>query len=149
MKRKYLPIIISVVILAVAVVILLVSVRKDGDRASDFTAVYMQTGDVYFGKMDWFPVPRLTNVWYIQRGSGQNPQVGIAPFKNAFWTPIDEIYINPKQIVFWTKIKGGSEMDEALKNPTALRPSENGAPQSASSSQGTFKGPNNQPPANP
>lgn len=92
-------------------------------KSSNFAAVYMTSGDIYFGKLDWFPWPRLQNVWYLQRGldQKQQPQAGIAPFKDVFWTPIDEVYLNPKEIVFWTKIKAGTQLDQALTNPDAFR----------------------------
>lgn len=96
-------------------------------KASEYTAVYLSTGDIYFGKMDWFPIPRMKNVWFIQRGTGQGnqPQYGLAPFKGVFWSPIDEINFNPKEIIFWTKIKDGSELAKALANPSALQAAQN------------------------
>lgn len=158
MKNK--KIIYWVVAAVVAVVALLVAFQpwhsiwgsSENAKASEITAVYMTTGDIYFGKMDWFPWPRLKNVWYIQRGvdQKQQPQVGLAPFKDIFWTPIDEVYLNPKEIVFWTRVKDGTQLAEALKNPEAFKQSQANTQPSAQSS-GTvpgagFKGPNEQPP---
>lgn len=105
--------------------------NKDDFKGSEFTAVYLSTGDIYFGKMSWFPSPRMTNVWFLQRGvNGQNqPQYGIAPFKGVFWTPVDEINLNSKDIVFWTKIKDGSDFAKALANPSILQQAQAGQPQ--------------------
>lgn len=91
-------------------------------KASKFTAVYMTSGDIYFGKMDWFPWPRMTSVWYLQRSVDQknNAQLSVAAFKKVVWSPIDEIYLNPKQILLWTKIKDGSELAKALENPSSV-----------------------------
>lgn len=90
--------------------------NRNAADASDFSVVYLSTGDIYFGKLDWLPRPQLKNVWYITRASDQQ-QLGLAPLTGAFWTPIDEIYLNPNEVVFWTKVKAGSEMARALENP--------------------------------
>ncbi len=118
-------------------------------KSSQFTAVYLTTGDIYFGKMDWFPWPRMKNVWFLQRGVDQKnqPQYGLAPFKGVFWTPIDEVYLNPKEIVFWTKIKDGSELAKALANPAALQSAAEQPPVgTGTSTPAGFKGPSSAPP---
>ena len=125
MKKKTVILIVIVAVLALALGVLItlnIVNKSDEMKASKFTAVYMTSGDIYFGKMDWFPWPRLKNVWYMQRSVDQEnqPQLGIAPFKKIVWSPIDEIYVNPKQIILWTKIKAGSELAKALENPTSV-----------------------------
>lgn len=144
----------AVVVVGVLAVVLWVGKEKTNPAASEITAVYLTSGDIYFGKIDWFPWPRLKNVWYIQRGTDQKqqPQVGLAPFKGVFWTPIDEIYLNPKEIVFWTKIQAGTELAKALEDPEAFKQSQNNAQPPAQTTGTTsegFKGPTSQPPSNP
>ena len=127
MKNKkiliWVGIAVVVVIAAVLAIFSWTGAEKAEMKSSGIAAVYMTNGDIYFGKMDWFPWPRLKNVWYIQRGvdQKQQPQVGLAPFKDLFWTPIDEVYLNPKEIIFWTMIKDGTQIAEALKNPEAFK----------------------------
>lgn len=142
-----------VIVVLVAVAVLYFSwsggAKSDDFKASQFTAVYLSTGDIYFGKMDWFPYPRMTNVWFIQRSVDQKnqPQFGLAPFKGIFWTPIDEISFNPKDIVFWTKIKDGSQLAQALANPSALQSAQSqAAPVDTSIPPSGFKGPSGVPP---
>lgn len=125
MKKKTVLIILVAVILALALgayTTFKILNKSQDMKASKFTAVYMVSGDIYFGKMDWFPWPRLKTVWYLQRSVDQQnqPQLGVAPFKKIIWSPIDEIYINPKQIILWTKIKAGSELAKALENPSSV-----------------------------
>lgn len=96
--------------------------QNNEDAPSDYVAVYLQTGEIYFGKIDWFPLPSLKNVWYIQRtvNSQNQSQLGILPLKNLFWGPIDRIYINPKQISFWTYLKKSSQLVKVFENPDIL-----------------------------
>jgi hypothetical protein len=97
---------------------------KNPAAPSEYSAVYLSTGDIYFGKLSWFPWPHMKNVWYLQRGQdvqGQ-AQLGLVPLKNVFWGPIDEIYLNPKDVVFWTSLRNDSQVAQAFANPSALMP---------------------------
>jgi len=95
------------------------SVNPDG--ASPYSAVYLSTGDIYFGKLSWFPSPHMTDVWFIQRSQDQSgqPQVGVASMQSVFWGPVDEINFNSKDIVFWTRLKNSSQLVQALSNPAS------------------------------
>lgn len=126
MKKKTLAIIIILVVIVALIVGAYLAVKifnKPQElKASEFTAVYMTSGDIYFGKMSWFPRPKLQNVWYLQRGVDQqnNPQLSIAAFKKVLWSPIDEVRINPKQIILSTRIREDSELARALRDPAAV-----------------------------
>jgi hypothetical protein len=92
-------------------------------RESPYSAVYLATGDVYFGRLTWFPQPKLTDVWYLERvadAATGRQELAIFPLAGAFWKPKNEINLNPKQIVFWTRLEAGSDLSELLQNP-ALR----------------------------
>jgi len=96
--------------------------RENPEAPSKYSAVYLQTGDIYFGELSWFPWPLLKNVWLIQRSVDQQNQVqlGVVPLKNSFWGPIDKIYLNPREIVFWTYLKKNSQLVKFLDNPNLL-----------------------------
>jgi hypothetical protein len=96
--------------------------RENPEAPSKYSAVYLQTGDIYFGELSWFPWPSLKNVWLIQRSVDQQNQVqlGIVPLKNSFWGPTDKIYLNPKQVVFWTNLRKDSQLVKVLENPNIL-----------------------------
>jgi hypothetical protein len=100
--------------------------RENPEGPSKYSAVYLQTGDIYFGELSWFPWLSLKNVWLLQRSVDEQNQVqlGVVPFKNSFWGPIDKIYLNPKQVVFWTNLKKDSQLAKALDNPNILNSSE-------------------------
>jgi hypothetical protein len=95
---------------------------KNPASPSEYSAVYLSTGDVYFGKLSWFPWPHMKNVWFLQRSTNQQnqTQLGLAPLKDAFWGPVDEIYLNTKQVIFWTSLRNDSQVAQALANQSAL-----------------------------
>ncbi len=147
-----------IAILLVAVVLLLLLVvwvaarflnnSSDPAGPSPYSAVYLSTGDIYYGKLSWFPIPKMTDVWYLQRGydaQSEQQQLGLAPLSSVFWKPVDEITLNPKQIVFWTKLRNDSEVAQAIANPNLLRQGGQQGQQSAATS--TFQGPSGPPPS--
>ena len=112
--------------------------------ASPYTAVYLTTGDIYFGKFARFPKPRMTDVWFLQRSAGENnqPQFGILPFKSAFWGPINEINFNPNQILFWANLRNDSSVLKALQNQLSAEEKP-----AAGQESSDFRGPSGQPPS--
>jgi len=124
--------------------------RSERTAESPYSAVYLLSGDIYFGKLSWFPTPHLKNVWILQRTVDKNnqPQLGVAPFTSAFWGPVDEINLNSKQIVLWTKLRADSQVAQALANPAVLNAAQQTQqqPQLPTNQTSTFKGPSEQPP---
>lgn len=123
-SKKIAFILIALVIVVVAVIALVgawaaKTLQLNPTGPSEYSAVYLSTGDIYFGKLDWFPKPRLTNVWFLQRtaDAAGASQLGIVPFKNAFWGPVDKVYLNPTQIIFWTRLRNDSQVAKAFANP--------------------------------
>lgn len=131
-KKLLVSLIVVVVVLIMVGVWVAVQITKpDSEKASAYSAVYMTSGDVYFGKMHWFPWPHLSNVWLIQRSVDQQnqQQLGLTPFTNAFWGPTNEVYLNPHQIVFWASVRKDSQLAKGLDNPQSLQPAQQQAPQ--------------------
>lgn len=97
--------------------------NADGSRPSDYSAVMFTNGDVYFGKLSWFPSPKLTNVWVLQRSVDDQGQVqlGVTPLNRAFWAPVDEVNINFSQIISWTRLRKDSQLVLAMENPNSLQ----------------------------
>ena len=128
--KKNSTIFFVLVVLFLALAIALGIVMKRDEGASAYSAVYLTTGDVYFGKLSWFPHPHMTNVWLLQRGvDAQNqPQLGASPFKNAVWGPMDEVTFSEKQIVFWTRLRSDSQVAKGFENPQSLQPEGTPAP---------------------
>jgi len=89
---------------------------------SGYTAVYMVSGDVYFGKLHSFPRPYLSDVLYITRNTGQNGQVqlGLVAFKSVSWAPVGDVYFNPNQVLFTAPLRNDSQIVAAIQNPALL-----------------------------
>jgi hypothetical protein len=88
---------------------------------SPYSAVYLSTGDVYFGKLDWSPSPHMEDAWYIQRGTDAkgDPTVGVYPFSQVAWGPSNTIYFNSQQVIFWTRLSATSSVAQLIANPPA------------------------------
>lgn len=95
--------------------------RADGD--SGYSAVYLSTGDIYFGKLSWFPHLRLENAWHLERtvDSANQPRFGVIPMESTAWGASGTLYLNPKEVVFWTSVRKDSDVFSALRNPEAFR----------------------------
>lgn len=116
--------IISVGALLVLAALLGATIGQSGsEAASSYSAVYLTTGDIYFGKLSWFPSPRLTDVWFIQRSvdAENQSQLNLLPFSSSFWGPMNEVHLNPKQIVLWARLKAGTDISRALADPNIMR----------------------------
>jgi hypothetical protein len=123
-KKVFLIIAILVVLFAaVGIWVGVALTRFEADGPSPYSAVFLATGDVYFGKLSWFPWPRLDEAWLLQRAAGPNgePQFSLAPLNSAFWGPAGTVYLNREQIVFWTRLTNSSRVAQAFQNPGAFQ----------------------------
>jgi hypothetical protein len=130
-------ILLVLVILLVLILAGLIVWQKWGAKPT-YSAVYLRTGDLYFGKMMAFPSFGLKNVYTISvnQQDQQNP-LSIQKFSNVFWGPEDYLKINRSEVVWITKLKDESQLVQLLKtNPNLL-------PQN--SNQGQNQQPENQP----
>lgn len=140
LKNKKLFIVLFVVVLVVLIGLgVWIGVAIVGSRTanpaapSGYTAVYMTSGDIYFGKLHWFPKPYLTDALYVTRSTGQNgqTQLGLAAFTSSFWSPVGDIYFNPSQVLFTASLRNDSQIIAAIQNPALL----SGAGSQSSSTQ--------------
>lgn len=137
-------VIVVVIVLAVWAGILIAGMQSGAnpDAASPYSAVYLSTGDIYFGKLSWFPSPHMTDVWFLERTQGQNgqTQVGFAPMSSVAWSPTDEISFNAQDIVFSTRLKNSSQIVQAMENPSSVQQQQQGAAGAAGVSSSTMPG---------
>lgn len=146
MNKKLIIILVAVLAVLIAVAVwlgtLLNKSEADGAQPSAYSAVMLANGDVYFGKLSWFPSPKITNAWILQRSldENNNVQLGVVPANRAFWAPVDEVNLNSDQIVSWVRLRKDSQLVQALQNPDLLRQvSASQTPQGSATS--TFQGP--------
>jgi len=95
-----------------------------------YYAVYLRTGDLYFGELSRFPSFGLKHVYMLQVNAqnSQNP-VSVQKFTNVFWGPEDFIKLNRDEVVWYTKLKPESQLVKLIAANPDLLPSAAGAPQ--------------------
>lgn len=84
-----------------------------GIFAPSYYAVYMTTGDLYFGNKSLFS-DTLRNVWYIQRDA-QNQSLNLNDFSKVVWGPSGDLIVNEDQVVWMTKLSKESPVISVLK----------------------------------
>lgn len=135
-------ILIGCIIVLVVLLVALFGV-KEWARESSWTAVYLRTGDLYFGKMVRFPHFGLKNVYMLQvNQSNSETPISVQQFKKVFWGPEDWIQINRDEVVWTTKLDSKGQLAEILKanpdlNPTSVSqvPQSYSLPQAGTSTQ--------------
>lgn len=103
-------------VLLVSVVVLLLALagvvywQKIGFRDS-YYAVYLETGDLYLGRLNKFSRYSLTDVYYLQRNpdNSQKP-LTLQRLDQVFWQPENKIKFNPEKVVWMAKLKSGSDV---------------------------------------
>jgi len=108
------------IILVVAILLLIalgvfIGRMVSGDKVatSKYSAVYLSSGDIYFGELSWFPWPLIKNAWYIDAGVNpqtQTQEVNLLPLSSVFWGSTGNIKLNPKEIIFTTKLRSDSQV---------------------------------------
>lgn len=89
-----------------------------------YAAVYLSTGEIYFGKLSWFPSPRLSDVWLFQRTQEQG--LSLDRFTNVVWQPLEPMRLSRDKIVFWTYLQPTSPVVQAIEG--RILPAETPAP---------------------
>lgn len=104
---------------AIIVLLITVAVFTTGvvSQEKTYSAVYMETGDLYFGELHTFPFLYLTNVWYLQGGAGAG--VTVSQFTESLWGPTDKMRLNRDKIVWTTTIASTSQLINILKGQVA------------------------------
>lgn len=84
---------------------------------SGYAAVYLSTGDVYFGKLSRFPKMALTNVWFLAKSENG---FSVNQLTKAVWGPEDKIVFNRDNVVWVAALDKESQLLEALENPESI-----------------------------
>lgn len=115
-------------ILILTVVVLLIVLAailywQKGGFEKPYYAVYLNTGDLYFGKLDYFPKLSLKDVYFLQTNADnkENP-LSITKFENVFWGPKNSIYLNDEAIIWKAKLKKDSQLLQVINGGQAVQP---------------------------
>jgi hypothetical protein len=124
---------VGVGLVAVVVLILLISAgyfmrakNKLNFDSSDFQAVFLSNGQVYFGKIsdqrDQFI--ELSNIYYLQlkqplQNQGQDvlnqPDLTLIKLGNELHGPVDEMKINRDHVLFIENLRSDSKVTQAIE----------------------------------
>jgi len=102
--------------------------QTQAERPETYSAVFMNTGDLYFGRLRLFPSLSLSDVYLLQRNpnDAQNP-LSLAKFTNVFWGPTDRLELNRANVVWMTTLDPKSQVIQtinAIKAGLAIPPAE-------------------------
>jgi len=105
---------ILIVLVLVASLVLYFFLNKDS-----YWAVYLRTGEIYFGKISKFPRMSMTNVFILQTTGDKDNPYAFSEFKKSFWEPEDKIYLDDEMIVWKAKVSKDSPVMDFFNNPEA------------------------------
>ncbi|MDD5547744.1 MAG: hypothetical protein PHN74_02530 [Candidatus Pacebacteria bacterium] len=123
MTKQVRSIILGAVIIIAAVIIAII-INKAGMFGGEkkYAAVYLSTGEIYFGEFSNFMRPKLSNIFLIQQ---TQDGLAVQKFTNSVWKPKEPMYLNDEQIVFWSRIESDSPIVQAIEGkiqPSAAAP---------------------------
>lgn len=119
------PLLINIVLLAIiallAVYVFVFNKNINLETKKSYYAVYLQTGDLYFGHLcKFFSKYTLTNVYLLQRD--QNGEMSLQKFEQSAYQPEDKMVLNKENVVWFSKIKNESPLIPILEGKQALTP---------------------------
>lgn len=110
-KRNFLITLVVVLVIAIIAIAWWVISLISGPT---YYAVYLNTGDIYFGELSTFPRTTLNNAWYLQQDF-ENQQLALASFKNVVWGPVGDIQLSESSIVWIAEVSDDSQIIPILE----------------------------------
>jgi len=115
--------IIFIIALAVLIIGYIVFRGGLGVEKDNYAAVYLSSGDIYFGKLSsgfgWF---KLVDVYLLQR---DEKGLNLSRFKDVVWQPAEPLNIRKDKVIFWTYLSETSPVVKAVKERLAAEISAN------------------------
>jgi len=113
-KSFLINIILLVIIIVLAVYIFVFNKDYNWQIERPYYAVYLRTGDLYFGHLNkFFSKYTLTNVYLLQRDSSGN--FSLQKFSQSVYQPEDKLILNRDNIVWISKIQKDSPLIPILE----------------------------------
>lgn len=101
-KLFLINIILLIIVIFLLVYVFVFNKNVNSHLKQSYYAVYLQTGDMYFGKLSRFPKLILSDVWYLQKD--QNG-FSLAKFTNTVFNPQDKLEINRDKVIWIAKLQ--------------------------------------------
>ncbi len=104
----------SVVVLLIALVGLFV--WRPWGVIRTYHAVYLRTGDLYFGELTRFPEFGLRNVYVLQLNQDPQNPFSVQRFARVFWGPEDYIQMNRAEVVWISKLDPNGQLAQFIRS---------------------------------
>jgi hypothetical protein len=116
-------ILLAVVIIFLILVIVALAVWAVVFKPASYHAVFLRTGDLYFGELMNFPSFGLKNVYTLSvNPNNQETPISIQRFRNVFWGPQDWLKINRSEVVWMTKLDEAGQLAQLIRTNPDLVP---------------------------
>jgi hypothetical protein len=113
-KLKNLIIFLGAILIGILLGVSLIYLTK---KKSNYYAVFLNNGAVYFGKLSTFPKLKLSDAIFFQ--FDQQGQASFQRFKEAFWMPKGTIYLNQNSILFIAPLDENSPLVNLIEQRQA------------------------------
>jgi hypothetical protein len=103
------------IILMLLIVVCFFLYKEIGERQK-YYAVYLTSGDVYFGKMRSFPSLVIEDAYFLQAANTAEGGVyTLSKFSDAMWKPTGRIKLNRDHVLWVAELEDGSETVSYIK----------------------------------
>lgn len=114
--NKILLIAVAILLIALVIIVWKPSIFKVF-KGSSYYAVYLLSGDLYFGKMSWFNPYVLSDVRIIQKeqkSEKEQPALNLVKFQDIFWGPMGDLKLNKENVLWITKLSDESQVVKVI-----------------------------------
>lgn len=127
MDRKKIIILVSVFLVILAIISL---ATWKFFFHPDYYAVYLSTGDIYFGKLTCFSKYVLKDPYYLRMGGNEGTPITVESFQEAFWGPGETLRLNPENVIWISKLNPASPVKKYIEARTqgAIIPQQSTSP---------------------
>jgi len=107
-------------VLVLIIIIIAVAYFWTGGFQKSYYAVYLRTGEIYFGQVTYFPRMAVVDPLILQLTGDESNPFSISRFKDSFWGPEEKIYLNGDNVVWKAKVSEDSNLMKALEDPDLI-----------------------------
>jgi hypothetical protein len=104
---------ITIILILATVIVVLLGKQYNWFNKTEYAAVYLSTGELYFGQKSGLFSIKLDNSWLLNKDD--KGQYKLQEFKAAVWKPVGPMNISKDKIIFWTAIDESSDIAKLVK----------------------------------
>ncbi len=90
---------------------------------SSYYAVYLESGELYFGKLSYFPHLTLKSAYLLQiNRNNKSYPYSLSKLENLFWGPQGSLRLNSSKIIWMAKLKNNSQIVKFIEGKAKPAP---------------------------